>query len=116
MGLFWKRKSGDHFVSLNLNEPRPEKTSEKAPEEPVQTAADTTSGSATAGSPTPVREEQATPSRLPTLSAPVPVIEAVPTGAGPTPVPTLAPKRASDELPSPAPRQEAAPARASGIE
>ena len=26
MGLFWKRKSGDQFVSLKLNEPLPEKT------------------------------------------------------------------------------------------
>jgi len=117
MGLFWKRKSGDQFVSLNLNEPRPAKTSEKTTEEAVPTAGDRTSGNATAGSATPVREEQPTSSRLPTPSVPVPAIEAVPTGAGPTPVPseTLAPKR-GDELPRPAPQREAEPARGPGIE
>ncbi len=32
MGLFWKRKSGDQFVSLKLNEPLPEKTGATAVE------------------------------------------------------------------------------------
>jgi len=32
MGLFWKRKSGDQFVSLKLNEPLPEKTGTAAVE------------------------------------------------------------------------------------
>ena len=34
MGLFWKRKSGDQFVSLKLNEPLPAKTSATPKEAP----------------------------------------------------------------------------------
>jgi len=89
MGLFWKRKSGDQFVSLRLNEPLPEETSGGPPETPPETPADKTSGSeAAAGSPTPVREERATQYHLPTSSAAEALIEPVPTGAGPTPVPS----------------------------
>ena len=36
MGLFWKRKSGDQFVSLKLNEPLPKTTAEP----PAATAPD----------------------------------------------------------------------------
>jgi fused signal recognition particle receptor len=39
MGLFWKRKGGDQFVSLKLNEPSPTKT-----EAPAAEAAETKSG------------------------------------------------------------------------
>jgi hypothetical protein len=45
MGLFWKRKSGDQFVSLKLNEPRPEQASEKTSEEALATPAANSSGS-----------------------------------------------------------------------
>lgn len=60
MGLFWKRKSGDQFVSLKLNEPLPkqETAPPKAPPAPPIT-------------PLPERE-----------------LEPVATGGGPTPVPT----------------------------
>ncbi|HEY8186578.1 MAG TPA: signal recognition particle-docking protein FtsY [Pyrinomonadaceae bacterium] len=72
MGLFWKRKSGDQFVSLRLNEPLSE--------------AEKTSGTETAsGSATAAREEPASQSALPPSSASA--IEPVPTGGGPTPVP-----------------------------
>lgn len=81
MGLFWKRKSGDQFVSLKLNEPLPEKaTGRVAKAEPPATAA-----------------EQSTP---PTSSTAVGVLEPVPTGAGPTPVPVepLTPQIHATEL------------------
>src|SRR6266545_4961809 len=89
MGLFWKRKSGDQFVSLRLNEPLPEKT-------PATTTAETSGDSpitladsaAAAGSPTTVGEDRAIPHDLPAWSAKAPLIEPVPTGAGPTPVPS----------------------------
>ena len=85
MGLFWKRKSGDQFVSLRLNEPLPEKATEKQYGAPAEKTAGTapTTGSATAA-----REEQGTESNRPTSSAAVSLIEPVSTGAGPTPVPS----------------------------
>jgi fused signal recognition particle receptor len=69
MGLFWKRKSGDQFVSLKLNEPLAEKVSGGQPE---------------AEPPADPRGELSPP------SAPVAatVVEPVPAGTGPTPVPT----------------------------
>lgn len=83
MGLFWKRKSGDQFVSLKLNEPLPveaaEATSEKTAEV-FDSAKDTVS-------PTPVRDQQTIASRSATSSAPAPILEPVPAGAGPTPAP-----------------------------
>ena len=82
MGLFWKRKSGDQFVSLRLNEPLPE----KAPEQTYGTA-DNTAGGAATSSATAAREEHGAETSQPTSSAAVSVIEPVPTGAGPTPVP-----------------------------
>jgi fused signal recognition particle receptor len=86
MGLFWKRKSGDQFVSLRLNEPLPEKTSEKAPAEIAGTRADKAPGSTADTSRTPIREEQTT-FPIATSSATT-AIEPVPTGGGPTPVPS----------------------------
>ena len=81
MGLFWKRKSGDQFVSLKLNEPLPEKASEKMPEETVQTAADRTSDAGPAQAPSLSRQGEAALSNVPPSASP-PVIEAVPTGGG----------------------------------
>jgi fused signal recognition particle receptor len=63
MGLFWKRKSGDQFVSLKLNEPLPAKT--------LEVPSGDTAGSDAANSP-----------------ATNPVVEPVRTGAGPTPTPS----------------------------
>src|SRR4030095_10377520 len=79
MGLFWKRKSGDQFVSLKLNEPLPEKTGTTA----VDTAE--TNGSEADAS-KPVAKVETSPSVPPPTSIP-PAVEPVPTGAGPTPIP-----------------------------
>lgn len=69
MGLFWKRKSGDQFVSLKLNEPLPERAEQD-------------------------RTETSSPLRKPSPPATSLVaamdLEPVPTGAGPTPVPAEA--------------------------
>jgi fused signal recognition particle receptor len=87
MGLFWKRKSGDQFVSLRLNEPLPPKTSEETAGREQETAADSTYGSAAVRSPAPLRDEQTIESTVPASSA-APVVEPVPSGAGPTPLPS----------------------------
>src|SRR5687768_14463874 len=94
MGLFWKRKSGDQFVSLKLNEPLPVKGRgeqdpergaggvhdkyEKAP--PVDREPESESAKN-------VREEQPTESVLATTGL---QLEPVPTGGGPTPGPARA--------------------------
>lgn len=109
MGLFWKRKSGDQFVSLKLNEPLPVKTAVKTPEKTSERATEQTPEKATgsaseAGSPTPVRDEQLPAPGLPAASATAPVLEAVPTSAGLTPVPSepLATKPPAGEARPPA--------------
>lgn len=82
MGLFWKRKSGDQFVSLKLNEPLPAKSSEtsgEAAENNGRAAKDPTSAAVTP---------------VPTPAAPsgiAPALEPVSTGAGPTPIPIETP-------------------------
>src|SRR6185295_7751568 len=79
MGLFWKRKSGDQFVSLKLNEPLPEKTG--------STKAETADANGSeADSRKPVAKAE-TPPPVPPPTAIVPSLEPVPTGAGPTPIP-----------------------------
>ena len=108
MGLFWKRKSGDQFVSLNLNRPTPvetaevpaEGTSEKTAEKVMESAKD-------AVSPTPIRAQQTISSTSPAAVAPAPVLEPVPTGAGPTPVPSdslIAKTPKAESQPKPSPR------------
>ncbi len=83
MGLFWKRKSGDQFVSLKLNEPSPAKApgaeSEKAPSKTMQQ--DVASSSAHG-----VVEERASGSTV----AAVATLEPNVTGGGPTPIPSEA--------------------------
>lgn len=76
MGLFWKRKSGDQFVSLKLNERLPEKTGAAAVETAETNGSDSSESFAKvdAGAPIPP----------PIVNSPV---EPVPTGAGPTPIP-----------------------------
>jgi len=76
MGLFWKRKNSDQFVSLNLNERLPEKTGTTA----VEPAQPNGSGSGES------RAIAGTPAAIPPPIANLPV-EPVPTGAGPTPIP-----------------------------
>ncbi|MDQ2975965.1 MAG: signal recognition particle-docking protein FtsY [Acidobacteriota bacterium] len=68
MGLFWKRKSGDQFVSLKLNEPLPEKVGRANESE----------------APANNREEVSTSSVSPASAA---ALEPVPTGGAPTAVP-----------------------------
>src|SRR5213594_1333321 len=78
MGLFWKRKGGDQFISLRLNEP-PVATADKSSEELPGREAETDSSAS-------VSDAQSRLSKS-TGSASAPVLEPVPTGAGPTPVP-----------------------------
>jgi fused signal recognition particle receptor len=72
MGLFWKRKSGDQFVSLKLNEPLPAEPAAKV-DHPAEKSA----------------EPQAEPVDSTTAVA---TLEPVSTGGGPTPVPVEAPR------------------------
>jgi len=83
MGLFWKRKSGDQFVSLKLNEPpaasAPGDKAEKAPPIAVERDAETESAKN-------VPEERSA-SSFPSVAAGTP-LEPVATGGGPTPLPS----------------------------
>jgi fused signal recognition particle receptor len=79
MGLFWKRKSGDQFVSLKLNEPLPEKTGSTKAETAEVNGSESDSRK-------PVVTVETTPS-VPPPTAIAPSLEPVPTGAGPTPIP-----------------------------
>jgi fused signal recognition particle receptor len=105
MGLFWKRKSGDQFVSLKLNESLPLPTSAGTAEETGVREAET-------GPHTPASEGTA-PSGSSTSSASAPALEPVPSGAGPTPIPseTSAAKAAPIERKQQAPRRESAAMR-----
>ena len=85
MGLFWKRKSSDQFVSLKLNEPLPEKTS--APEKTSVVDTTETNGSE-ADSRRPVPKTELKLPESPTTAAVTSTVEPVPTGAGPTPIPS----------------------------
>lgn len=71
MGLFWRRKGKDQFVTLGLNEPRVE----QAPrEEAVRPQTNSQ----------PSNQIQEAPAPPPTLE--LPALEPVPSGAGPTPL------------------------------
>ena len=89
MGLFWKRKSGDQFVSLKLNEPLPEKTGTRA----VETAE--TNGS---DSVQPLAKAE-TESSIPRPTSNATIVEPVSTGAGPTPIPAEASAPAIERRP-----------------
>jgi len=82
MGLFWRRKSGDEFVSLGLNEPRT--VSKDPPSKEEQQRVDST--------PAPVKTD---------------IVPAV-TGAGPTPQPVDAPPAPPRPEPVTTPRNEPA--------
>jgi fused signal recognition particle receptor len=79
MGLFWKRKSGDQFVSLKLNEPSPAKASdgeaEKLPAKQLEREAENPAQIVVAERSTLPFDDGAT------------ALEPVISGAGPTPVP-----------------------------
>ena len=113
MGLFWKRKSGDQFVSLRLNEPLPEKTTGKTPEQTSgdlpETPPDMASGSAAEDLATPVVEAQASENNLPDSPATPRLMEPVSTGAGPTPVPS---ESLTTKTPSGQSRPQASPGHA----
>ena len=78
MGLFWKRKSGDQFVSLKLNEPLPAKT------DATVGAAETNGREAESS--TPVSRAETYPSGFSAPPASAPALEAVPAVPVRTPV------------------------------
>ncbi|MDQ1707223.1 MAG: fused signal recognition particle receptor [Pyrinomonadaceae bacterium] len=81
MGLFWKRKSGDQFVSLKLNEPLA--AADKLAERLETPAAETASVDRARAQTLP---PQTNSTRGP--GSPVIDLEPTPTGAGPTPIPS----------------------------
>src|SRR6266550_145891 len=115
MGLFWKRKSGDQFVSLKLNEPPAAKAAgdkaEKAP--PVAAAREAETESARN-----VPEElpaERSAAFFPSVTAGMPP-EPVPTGGGPTPIPSevITQNTAATERRPQSPTRETEAARAEG--
>jgi len=79
MGLFWKRKSGDQFVSLKLNEPLPKTTAQ----EPAAIPAENVPVLEPPAESRAAQHEQSAPVSSTTAAT----LEPVATGAGPTPVP-----------------------------
>ncbi len=105
MGLFWRRKSKDQFISLGLSEPR---SAESAPPETKETEAEQTDAKQTSGGAEvkpAVHDTQRAPEAKP------PIIEPAITGAGPTPVPidSQVPDKATTKAPAP-PKPPVAPA------
>src|SRR6476660_10493548 len=92
MGLFWKRKSSDQFVSLKLNEPAVAETKSESRKEEAQAS---------------IRAERSVDSP----AAPVAVLEPPVTAGGPTPIPYDAPI----EKPAP-PRTPSEPTTAGNAE
>ena len=76
MGLFWKRKKEDRFITLGLNEPSPARAAEQATKADVNEAG--------LQPPAALLEPDAVAPAVPTAP---PALEAVPTGAAPTPPP-----------------------------
>jgi fused signal recognition particle receptor len=103
MGLFWKRKSGDQFVSLKLNEPPPVRAADKTEERPPEKSPVRETAAASTG----VRESQTVSGN----TGATPVLEAVTTGAGPTPIPVETPsaKTSSVRSSTPPPTPETRP-------
>ena len=85
MGLFWKRKSGDQFVSLKLNEPPAANASDDKAEKAPPMAVDRDPEAESAKN---LLEELSARSFSPVLAGTA--LEPVPTGGGPTPVPSEA--------------------------
>ncbi len=85
MGLFWRRKGKDQFVTLGLNEPP---VSQSPQAEPVTSASSSEQKRA-------IHEEQ------PHASAEIPVLEPVATGGGPTPTPTQTGPATKETRPEP---------------
>ncbi|MGH9908601.1 MAG: signal recognition particle receptor subunit alpha, partial [Pyrinomonadaceae bacterium] len=98
MGLFWRRKGKDQFLTLGLNEPQ------------------TAPGDADAITEASSSQPTAAPERPAALPATPPIIEPAVTGAGPTPIPvehTPERPRASETpaAPQPGPPQKTVPTR-----
>ena len=91
MGMFWRRKGRDQFVTLGLNQPEAKPatgpSSQLEPPEPT---------------PPPEELRVAKPSQEPAPAR----VEPLPTGGGPTPIP-LESSEAAKPLPPPAPRRPA---------
>jgi fused signal recognition particle receptor len=79
MGLFWKRKSSDQFISLNLNQPQ---TAEEAVSQPPSEAPAAPPTLAPAA-----RAETTNTAVAPAPAAAMPPLDPVATGAAPTPFP-----------------------------
>ena len=117
MGLFWKRKSGDQFVSLKLNEPpaasAPGDKAEKAPPIAVERDAEAESAKNVPEK----RSAEGSASSSPSVAAATP-LEPVATGGGPTSLPSevITRKTVTTETRprSPARETEAARAEAPG--
>jgi fused signal recognition particle receptor len=81
MGLFWKRKSGDQFISLKLNEPQP---AVAAPEQAEQSATRVEETAPPMPSP---EARYASSDSSAAVSGSAPALEPVVTGGAPTPLP-----------------------------
>ncbi|MEP6911492.1 MAG: signal recognition particle-docking protein FtsY [bacterium] len=85
MGLFWKRKSGDQFVSLKLNEPPAANAAGDKTEKAPPIAAEREAEAKSAKDVPEERSAEQSASSLPSVAAGMP-LEPVPTGGGPTPI------------------------------
>src|ERR1051325_9727173 len=81
MGLFWKRKSSEQFISLNLNQPQTAEDVASQPSATLPAAAQTKAPATRADA------QNTAPAVAPGPSASMPPLEPVATGAAPTPVP-----------------------------
>ncbi len=106
MGLFWKRKSGDQFVSLKLNEPLPKEAAQKPTQAPTHPPAAEATTKQPGGETAAVERTGYREQSPPVSAVEAAALEPVPTGAGPTPLPpeTVASKPSSGGLRTPAPR------------
>jgi len=80
MGLFWKRKSSDQFISLNLNQPQTAEEAVSQPPPAAPAAAQTLAPAA--------RAETQNTAVAPAPAAAMPPLDPVATGAAPTPLPS----------------------------
>jgi fused signal recognition particle receptor len=103
MGLFWKRKSGDQFVSLKLNEPLPEKADQAAE---AKTRPHVDEDKAV---PPSTLGAEASPALAPPTAAGI-ALEPVVTGGAPTPTPIERPAPIPDQRPQAPVRESAADA------
>ncbi|MFN2493498.1 MAG: signal recognition particle-docking protein FtsY [Pyrinomonadaceae bacterium] len=107
MGLFWKRKSGDHFVSLNLNEGSPRTSPAPAIERKAAVSADAANTSRSAAS----TVEPAALDPIPAGGGPTPIpVESTP-GKMEAQVPPFSERRSPETRQSEGPAQKPVPSR-----